>query len=101
MQQAMASRRRPTATIRLGLIERTIARETSPETSPATPRVPPTIVLGDVSPRHMKTAAVLQACDVDLGIAMRSRAGVRHATGAPPDLVAGLADMRETIVGTH
>jgi len=99
MQQAMASRRRPTATIRLGLIERTIARETSPETSPATPRVPPTIVLGDVSPRHMKTAAILQACDVNL--AMRSRAGVRHATGAPPDLVAGLADMRETIVGAR
>jgi len=97
MQQAMASRGRPAARIRLGLIERTIARETSP----ATPRVPPTIVLGDVSPRHMKTAAVLQACDVNLGIAMRSRAGVRHATGAPPDLVAGLADMRETIVGAH
>jgi hypothetical protein len=97
MQQAMASRGRPAATIRLGLIERTIARETSP----VTPRVPPTIVLGDVSPRHMKTAAVLQACDVNLGIAMRSRAGVRHATGAPPDLVAGLADMRETIVGAR
>ena len=91
MQQAMASRRRPTATIRLGLIERTIARETSPETSPGNPKS--SIVLGDVSPRYMKTAAALQACDVNLGIAMRSRAGVRHATGAPPDLVAGLADM--------
>jgi len=28
-------------------------------------------------------------------------AGVRDATGAPPDLVAGLADMRETIVGAR
>jgi hypothetical protein len=37
----------------LRLIEQTIARETSPETSPGGPRVPPTsIVLDDVSPRY-------------------------------------------------
>jgi hypothetical protein len=29
-------------------------------------------VLDDVSPRYMKAAAVLQACDVNLGIALRS-----------------------------
>jgi hypothetical protein len=56
-------------------------------------------VLGDVSPRY-KTAATLQACDQSW-YCLRSRAGVRHATGAPPDLVAGLADMRETIVGAR
>ena len=51
----------------LRMIERTIARETSPETSPGNPKS--SIVLGDVSPRYMKTAAALQACDVNLGIA--------------------------------
>ena len=30
------------------------------------------IVLDDVSPRYMKSAAALQACDVNLGIALRS-----------------------------
>jgi hypothetical protein len=29
-------------------------------------------VLDDVSPRYMKSAAALQACDVNLGIALRS-----------------------------
>ena len=53
----------------LRLIERTIARETSlggPESSTNV------IVLDDVSPRYMKAAAALQACDADLGIALRS-----------------------------
>jgi hypothetical protein len=61
----------------LRLIERTIARETSRETSPKTsPGSPESstniIVLDDVSPRFMKAAAALQACNVNLGIALRS-----------------------------
>ena len=57
----------------LRLIEQTIARETSPETSPGSPESSTNvIVLDDVSPRYMKAAAALQACDVNLGIALRS-----------------------------
>ena len=57
----------------LRLIERTIARETSPETSPGSPESSTNvIVLDDVSPRYMKAAAALQACDINLGIALRS-----------------------------
>jgi hypothetical protein len=65
----------------LRLIEQTIAKETSAETSaetsPETPSGSPesstdVIVLDDVSPRYMKSAAALQACDVNLGIALRS-----------------------------
>ena len=57
----------------LRLIEQTIARETSPETSPGGPESSTSvIVLDDVSPRYMKAAAALQACDVNLGIAQRS-----------------------------
>src|SRR5215216_1994730 len=61
----------------LRLIEQTIAKETSPETSPETPPGSPEsstniIVLDDISPRYMKLAAALQACDVNLGIALRS-----------------------------
>jgi hypothetical protein len=65
----------------LRLIERTIAKETLPETLPETsPETSPggpesstnVIVLDDVSPRYMKAAAALQACDVNLGIALRS-----------------------------
>jgi hypothetical protein len=59
------------------LIEQTIAKETSAETSPETPSGSPEsstdiIVLDDVSPRYMKSAAALQACDVNLCIALRS-----------------------------
>ena len=61
----------------LRLIERTIAKETLPETLPETSPGGPesstnVIVLDDVSPRYMKAAAALQACDVNLGIALRS-----------------------------
>jgi hypothetical protein len=61
----------------LRLIEQTIAKETAPETSPETPHGGPesstnVIVLDDVSPRYMKSAAALQACDFNLGIALRS-----------------------------
>jgi hypothetical protein len=69
----------------LRLIERTIAKETLPETSPETssetspetlPGSPESstniIVLDDVSPRYMKAGAALRACDVNLGIALRS-----------------------------
>jgi hypothetical protein len=57
----------------LRLIEQTIARETSPETSPGGPESSTSVTeLDDVSPRYMKAAAALQACDVNLGIALRS-----------------------------
>lgn len=73
----------------LRLIERTIAKETLPETLPETspetssetspetlPGSPESstniIVLDDVSPRYMKAGAALRACDVNLGIALRS-----------------------------
>src|SRR5215211_1128580 len=61
----------------LRLIEQTIAKETSAETSPeTTPGSPESstniIVLDDASPRDMKSAAALQACDVNLGIALHS-----------------------------
>jgi hypothetical protein len=65
----------------LRLIEQTIARETSTETltetsaetSPGSPASSTDIiVLDDVSPRYMKVVAALQACDVNLGIALRS-----------------------------
>ena len=57
----------------LRLIEQTIARETAPETTPSSPESSTSIiVLDDVSPRYMKSAAALQACDVNLGIALHS-----------------------------
>lgn len=61
----------------LRLVEQTIAKETLPETlqetSPGSPESSTNIiVLDDVSPRYMKAAAALQACDVNLGIALRS-----------------------------
>ena len=57
----------------LRLIEQTIAKETCPETTPGGPESSTNvIVLDDVSPRYMKSAAALQACDVNLGIALRS-----------------------------
>jgi hypothetical protein len=61
----------------LRLIEHAIARETSLETSPETSPGGPesstnVIVLDDVSPRYLKAAAALQACDVNLGLALRS-----------------------------
>jgi hypothetical protein len=69
----------------LRLIEQTIAKETLSETLPETwqetlqetsPGSPESstniIVLDDVSPRYIKAAAALQACDVNLGIALRS-----------------------------
>src|SRR3954468_13658858 len=61
----------------LRLIEQTIAKETSAETSPETTpgsseSSPNIIVLDDVSPRYMNSAAALQACDINLGIALHS-----------------------------
>ena len=53
-------------------IEEMIARDTSagsPESSTGV------IVLDDVSPRYMKAAAAVQACEVNLGIALRSLLG--------------------------
>ena len=53
----------------LRLIEQTIARETSPGSPESSANI---IVLDDVSPRYMKAGAALHACDVNLGIALRS-----------------------------
>jgi hypothetical protein len=53
----------------LRLIERTIAGEASAGAQESSANV---IVLDEVSPRYMKAAAVLQACDADLGDALRS-----------------------------
>jgi hypothetical protein len=53
----------------LRLIERTIARDTAPGSPESSTGV---IVLDDVSPRYMKAAAAVQACNVNLGIALRS-----------------------------
>ncbi|MCA6115712.1 hypothetical protein J6524_12535 [Bradyrhizobium sp. WSM 1738] len=53
----------------LQLIEQTIASETSTDSLESSTNV---IVLDDVSPRYMNAAAALQACDVTLGIAVRS-----------------------------
>jgi len=57
----------------LRLIEPTIARETSPGMTPGSPESSTNIiVLDDISPRYIKADAALQACDVNLGIALRS-----------------------------
>jgi hypothetical protein len=57
----------------LRLIEQTIARETSPEMTPGSPESSTNIiVLDDISPRYIKADAALHACDVNLGIALRS-----------------------------
>ena len=53
----------------LRLIEQTIAGETSPAGPESSTNV---IVLDDVSPRYAKAAAAVQACDVNLDIALRS-----------------------------
>ena len=48
-------------------------KETSAQTSPASAESSSNIiVLDDVSPRYMKAVAALQACDVNLGIALHS-----------------------------
>jgi|SRR3954465_7742781 hypothetical protein len=74
----------------LRLIEQTIARETLPEASPGNPESSTNIiVLDDVSPRYMKAAAGLQACDVNLGIALRSLLDSREndpCAASPPAL---------------
>ena len=74
----------------LRLIEQTIARETSLETSPEmTPGSPESstniIVLDDISPRYMKADAALQACDVRLGIALRSLLDSKGSTRGVSD----------------
>lgn len=53
----------------LRLIERTIEREPSPGSQENSANV---VVLDDVSPRFMKAAAALKACDANLGIALGS-----------------------------
>ena len=53
----------------LRLIERIIASEATHEPPESSTNV---IVLDDISPRYMKAAAAVQACDVNLGIALRA-----------------------------
>jgi hypothetical protein len=68
----------------LQLIERTIAGETSSDNPESSTNV---IVLDDASPRYMKAAVAVQACNVNLGIALRSLLEAedndRSATGQP------------------
>lgn len=71
----------------LRLIEQTIAGETSPGSSESSTSV---VVLDDISPRFMKAAAAVQACDVNLGIALRSLldSGDNHpCASSPPALL--------------
>jgi hypothetical protein len=74
----------------LRLIERTIAGETPPGSPESSTNV---IVLDDVSPRYAKLAAAVQACDVNLGIALRSLLdscdGDRSAASRPALLIIG------------
>ena len=56
----------------LRLTERMIAKETLLETSIGTESSTNVIVLDDISPRYVKAAAAVQACDVSLGIALRA-----------------------------
>ena len=51
----------------LRLIERTMVPETSPGGQENAANV---VVLDDVSPRYVKAAAALKACDANLGIAL-------------------------------
>ena len=53
----------------LRLIEQTMVGETSPCGQENAANV---IVLDDVSPRYIKAAAALKACDANLGVALRS-----------------------------
>lgn len=91
----------------LRLIEQMIARETSAETSAETsPETSPgssessinVIVLDDVSPRYMKAAAAVQACDVNLGIALRSLldAGDNDPCASSPPALAVIGGVRPT-----
>jgi hypothetical protein len=91
----------------LRLIEQTITGETSPSSPESSINV---IVLDDVSPRYMKAAAALQACDVSLGIALRSLLDSGDsdpcaASGRPTTftaiLVTGLAAARGNAVGAR
>jgi len=74
----------------LRLIEGAIAGETPPGTPESSTNV---IVLDDVSPRYMTAAAALQACDVNLGIALHSLRdpgdGGPHAASPPAFSVIG------------
>ena len=69
----------------LRLIERTIAGEASAAGQESSANI---IVLDDVSPRYMKAAAALQACDTNLGAAlhalMDSGKGDAHARQTRP-----------------
>jgi hypothetical protein len=74
----------------LRLIEQTMVRETSSGSQENAANV---VVLDDVSPRYIKAAAALKACDANLGIALHflldARApgrGTRAYAEVPPAL---------------
>jgi hypothetical protein len=76
----------------LRLIEQMIARETPPETPLGSSESSTSVVvLDDVSPRYMKAVAAMQACDVNVGIALRSlldSADNHPCVPSPPALLA-------------
>ena len=76
----------------LRLIEQTIARETSLEMTPGSPQSSTNIiVLDDISPRYIKADAALQACDVNLGTALRSLLDSRESESCAASLPAPAA----------
>jgi hypothetical protein len=78
----------------LRLIEQTMVPETSPGSQENAANV---IVLDDVSPRYIKAAAALKACDANLGIALHvlldSRAPGR-GTSAYAEVPSALSTLR-------
>lgn len=78
----------------LRLIEQTMVPETSSGSQENAANV---VVLDDVSPRYVKAAAALKACDANLGIALHflldSRAP-RRGTGAYAEVPPALSTLR-------
>jgi hypothetical protein len=64
----------------LRLIEQTIAGETPPGGPESSSNV---TVLDDISPRYVKAAAAVRACDVNLEIALRSLLDAGDGGSAP------------------
>ena len=78
----------------LRLIEQTMIRETSPGGQEYAANV---VVLDDVSPRYVKAAAALNACDANLGIALHVLLDSRtpgRGTGAYAEIMPALSISR-------
>lgn len=71
----------------LRLIERMIAGETSPGSPESSADV---VVLDDISPRYSKAVAAVQACDVNIAVALQCLldSGARDPHAASPALSA-------------